>query len=153
MSKPFNTLTWYRVCHGFRHNMIILKSLFTTFEESIIFEAAGKVAKFGSNPKPNYFLLLSRVSKLSLSLFVMTRTLLLVFKWGAKLRYPQIEWCLDHFMYNVKTNALRKMEFSKLFVFESFGIVRLSKFAIFFGNIRFFNSQKFCENSLEISLG
>ncbi len=29
------------------------------------------------------------------------------------------------------TNALWKMEFSKLFVFESFGIVQLPKFGIF----------------------
>jgi len=47
--------------------------------------------------------------------------------------------------------ALRWTEFSKLFVFASFGIVRFPKFGNFSEISGFFNSQKFCEKSLEIN--
>jgi len=36
------------------------------------------------------------------------------------------------------TKAMRKSEFSELFIFASFGIVRLSKFGIFLENHSFF---------------
>ncbi len=47
------------------------------------------------------------------------------------------------------------MEFSELFIFTSFGIVRLwNRSSDFFWKYPFFsNSQKFCKNSSEISLG
>jgi hypothetical protein len=53
----------------------------------------------------------------------------------------------------VAIKALRKTEFSELFVFASFGIVWLPKFGIFLDISVFFNSQNFCKNSSEISLG
>ncbi len=49
--------------------------------------------------------------------------------------------------------ALRKTEFSKFFIFASFGIVRFSKFVIFLEKKTFFLvSQKFHEKSSKISL-
>jgi len=49
--------------------------------------------------------------------------------------------------------ALRKTEFSELFLFASFGIVQFLKFGTFWKNPVFLNSQKFCGKSSEISLG
>ena len=45
------------VCHGLRqtNEMIIFESLLTTFKASIIFEAAGAIAKIGLSLKPKRY--------------------------------------------------------------------------------------------------
>jgi len=45
------------------------------------------------------------------------------------------------------------MEFSELFIFASFRIVRFLKFGFFLKTLEFSNSQKFCKKSLEICSG
>jgi len=52
-----------------------------------------------------------------------------------------------HYIYVLSFKALRKTEFSELFVFASFGIARLSKFGIFLEISGLFELR---ENSSEI---
>ncbi len=71
-------------------------------------------------------------------------------KWSEKYFKRSIPLSRD---LSINTKALRKTEFTELFVFPRFGIVLLPKFGNFLKISCFFYSRKFHENSSEISSG
>ena len=52
--------------------MIIFESFFTTFEASVIFEAAGAVAKIGASLKPNHHMQFSLPKSVKRSVYIDT---------------------------------------------------------------------------------